>query len=262
MPTTQFPCLPLGGLRRTTSWSQLVLTLRHINSCKPPTSSPTPYQFTSPMIPHPSPSPCMKMSNGLTSLSTASPPELLHPTGLTPLLSACRHSWQITLPSIPSTSCSPILGEGTVNIHCEVSLISRGCIQGSLRGISVIAFGQKDPLHLRALWGPLALEAEAAWPSCTFHICLIVPLMIHPLVVMITPYLSQDTTYCYQHCKGILIFHFFPSSFTSNHAGPDYFSLLNLHSPHTASSDSYLEPHHVYCHMDSLDSLLSSFLSP
>src|SRR6266702_475915 len=110
MPTTRFPCLPLGGLRRTTLWSWLYLTLWCINSRKPPTSSLTPYRFTSPTIPHPSPSPHMKMSNGLASLSTASPPEFLHPACLTPLLSACRHSWQITLPSTLSASHSPHLG--------------------------------------------------------------------------------------------------------------------------------------------------------
>src|SRR6266702_2546966 len=95
---------------KNTSWSQLDLTLRCINSHKPHTSFPIPYQPSSPMTPHPSLSPHMKMSSGPASLSTASPPEFLLPMGLTPLLSASRCSWQITLPSGPSTSHSPHLG--------------------------------------------------------------------------------------------------------------------------------------------------------
>ncbi len=52
------------------------------------------------------------------------------------------------------------------------------------------------------------------------------------------------------------------SSFASTHAGLDCFSLLDLHSPHIALSDSYLKPHHAYCLMDSLVSLLSPSLPP
>src|SRR6266702_2665907 len=110
MPTTQFPCPPLGGQRRTTSWSQLDPTLQHINSRKPPTSSPTPYRSSSHTTPHPSPSLRVKMSSGPGFLSTASPLEFPLPAGPSPLLSASRCSWQITLPSGPSASRSPHLG--------------------------------------------------------------------------------------------------------------------------------------------------------
>src|SRR6266702_1260362 len=110
MPTTRFPCLLLGGLRSATSWSWLDPTLRRINSRKPPTSFLTPYRPISPTTLHPSPSLPVKMSSGPASLSTASPPELLLPVGLTPLLSASRRSWQITLPSGPFASHSPHLG--------------------------------------------------------------------------------------------------------------------------------------------------------
>src|SRR6266702_3318214 len=110
MLTTQSPCLLLGGQQRTTSWSQLDPTLWHINSCKPPTSFPIPYRPSSPTMPHPSQSPHMKMSSGPASLSTASPPEFPLPVGPSPLLSANRCSWQITLPSRPSASHSPHLG--------------------------------------------------------------------------------------------------------------------------------------------------------
>ena len=83
------------------------------------------------------------------------------------------HGREPCLPN-PPLHAAPILGEGTINIHRGVSLVSCGCIRGSLWGFSAIAFGWEDPLRLRALWGPSALEAEAAWPSCAFRICLIV----------------------------------------------------------------------------------------
>ncbi|SRR6266702_4843192 len=54
----------------------------------------------------------------------------------------------------------------------------------------------------------------------------------------------------------------FTSSFASTHAGLDCFSLLDLRSPHIALSDSCLKPHHAYCLMDSLISLLSPSLPP
>src|SRR6266702_5501477 len=110
MLPTPSPCLLLGGQQRTTLWSQLDPTLWHINSRKPPTSSPTSYRSSFPTTPHPFLSPRMKMLSGPASLSTASPLELPLPAGLTPLLSASRHSWQTTLPFRPSASCSPHLG--------------------------------------------------------------------------------------------------------------------------------------------------------
>src|SRR6266702_4537886 len=95
---TRLPCLLHGGQRRTTLWSRLDPTLRRINSHKPPTSFPLSYRPSCPMIPHPSPSPRVKMSSGPGFSSTASPLEFPLPMGPSPLLSASRHSWQITLP--------------------------------------------------------------------------------------------------------------------------------------------------------------------
>src|SRR6266702_319979 len=47
-------------------------------------------------------------------------------------------------------------------------------------------------------------------------------------LVMITPYLSRDMTYCYRHCQGILHFPLLSvSCFASTHAGPDCFSFID-----------------------------------
>src|SRR6266702_1902028 len=106
LPTTLSPCPLLGGWQRTIWWSQLDPTLWCISSPLPPTLSPTPYQPSSPMMPHPSPSLHMITSNGLTSLSMASPPESLLPVGLTPPWSAIRCSSPTTLGIIPSATPS------------------------------------------------------------------------------------------------------------------------------------------------------------
>ena len=48
-------------------------------------------------------------------------------------------------------------------------------------GDSAIASDGENPLCLWALWGALALEAEASQHGCDFCIQLILPTLIHPL---------------------------------------------------------------------------------
>ncbi len=73
-------------------------------------------------------------------------------------------------------------------------------------------------------------------------------------LVMITPYLSRDMTYCYRHCKGILHFPLLSvSCFASTHAGPDCFSFIDRSPTSRHSHRTHaLKPHHMHCPTDSL----------
>ncbi len=82
------------------------------------------------------------------------------------------------------------MGEGTLNLWPQFCLVFGGCIQGSLKEISVITAGGENPLHLWALWGVETLEAEATWQGCALCIWLILPLAsaTHPFLLTFFPF--------------------------------------------------------------------------
>src|SRR6266702_2121257 len=79
--------------------------------------------------------------------------------------------------------------------------------------------------------------------------------LLHPHThpVMITPYLSRDTTYCYRHCKGIshfplLLYHPSPRPMPDRITSASL-TLVYAITPYR-THDS--KPHHVHCLTDSL----------
>src|SRR6266702_1762172 len=87
--------------------------------------------------------------------------------------------------------------------------------------------------------------------------------ILTPRIVTITPYLSRDTTYCYRHCKGISRFPLLPYH-PSPRPMPDRITsasstFIYVIAPYRTHA---LNPHHVYCLMDSLVPLISASHSP